>query len=582
MAEKKKAPKGTLKKVGKLISGYKLSVALSFVFAAVQTALTLYIPLLFGRCIDLMPGIGAVDHDGIGKEFLTCAALTAVCALGTWLMSTLNNRVTYNVVRDLRNDLYRKLNRLPLRTLDGHPTGDLVNRMASDADTLADGLLLGATQLFTGLLTIAGTLYFLIKINGMTALAVAVLTPVSLFVARFIANHSYRYFSAQSVVKAEQSALINEVTSSLKAVKAFGQEKKYTEKFGKINENLRRTSLKAIFYSSLTNPCTRFVNSVVYAAVAFVGASAVLGHKGGMTVGMLTCALSYANKYTKPFNEISSVAAELQNALACAARVFEITEAAEETADPPAEFSAPFTGDVELSSVYFSYDPAKPLIRDFTAHAAKGQKIAVVGATGCGKTTLINLLMRFYDPDGGTIRMDGKDITEIPRKTLRASFGMVLQDTWLMPGTVRENIAFGKPGATDEEIIEAAKAARAWSFIRRLPQGLDTVLGEDGGALSEGQKQLLCITRVMLCRPPVLILDEATSSVDTRTERKIQEAFDALMQGRTSFIVAHRLSTVMNADLILVMDHGRLAEQGTHEELMRLGGIYAELVRKIN
>lgn len=577
----KKAPKGTLKKVLQLISGYKFSVVLSFVSAAVNVALTLYIPLLFGKCIDLIIGEGLVNMNGINTNFIKIAVLTLVCALAAWIMSDLNNRVTYNVVKDLRNDLYGKINRLPLSFIDSRPTGDTVNRMASDIDTLADGLLMGASQLFTGILTIIGTLIFLLRISGFITAAVVVLTPVSLFVARFIANHTYKFFSSRSSVKAGQTALVNEVTSNLKTVKAFGKTADYNNRFADVNEELRKISLKAIFYSSLTNPCTRFVNAIVYAAVAFVGASAVIKPGAAMTVGMLTCALSYANQYTKPFNEISSVAAELQNALACAARVFEITDSAEET--PDAEYNGDFSvsGEVELSSVCFSYDKSKKLIENFDLKAEKGQKIAIVGSTGCGKTTLINLLMRFYDTDKGTVTVDGIDITKIPRKALRSSFGMVLQDTWLMPGTVRENIAFGKPDASDDEIINAAKLAHSWSFIKRLPEGLDTVIGEDGGALSEGQKQLLCITRVMLCLPPMLILDEATSSIDTLTEVKIQKAFDELMKGRTSFIVAHRLSTVMGADKIIVMDKGGIVEQGTHNELVALNGLYAELVRKI-
>lgn len=493
-------------------------------------------------------------------------------------MNVLNNRLTFNTARDIRNDIFRKINVLPLEYIDKNPTGETVSRMVSDVEQFSDGLLMGFTQLFSGVLTIIGTLMFMLKINWKISLVVVCLTPISLFVAKFIAKHTYKFFNEQSAVRAEQTAVINEVTGNLKTVKAFAREKAELERFSEINKRLEKVSLKAIFYSSITNPATRFVNAIVYAAVAFVGAADVISPNTALTVGLLTSVLSYANQYTKPFNEISGVIAELQNALACAARIFDILAQAPETPDSDNAIVKKNTeGNIEIASVSFSYDKSRELIKDLNLNVKKGQKIAIVGPTGCGKTTLINLLMRFYDVDKGSISIDGIDIRKITRHSLRASYGMVLQDTWLKPGTVRENIAFGKPDATDEEIINAAKRAHSYSFIKRLPNGLDTVLGEDGGSLSEGQKQLLCITRVMLCLPSVLILDEATSSIDVNTEMRINKAFDKLMQGRTSFIVAHRLSTVLDADKILVMDKGRVIEQGTHKELLEKGGFYANL-----
>lgn len=574
----KKAPKGTVKKVLKYISGYKFLIILSLLLAAVNVVLTLYIPLLFGSVIDLIVGNGLVDFAAIQPQLIKAAVLSAICAAALFAMTVINNRITFNTAKDIRNNIYRKINVLPLEYIDRHPAGETVSRMVSDVEQFSDGLLMGFSQLFSGVLTIAGTLVFMLKISWKIALVVVCLTPLSLFVAKFIAKHTYKFFNEQSMVRAEQTAVINEVTGNLKTVKAFDREKAELNKFEEINKRLAKVSLKAIFYSSITNPATRFVNSIVYAAVAFVGAMDVISPDTALTVGMLTSVLSYANQYTKPFNEISGVITELQNALACAARIFDILEQVPETPDSDKAITKENTeGNIEFSSVYFSYDKSKEFIKDLNFSAKKGQKIAIVGPTGCGKTTLINLLMRFYDADKGIISLDGTDIRDITRRSLRSSFGMVLQDTWLKPGTVRENIAFGKPDATDEEIIEAAKRAHAYSFIKRLPDGLDTVLGENGGSLSEGQKQLLCITRVMLCLPSVLILDEATSSIDVNTEMRINKAFDKLMQGRTSFIVAHRLSTVLNADKILVMKNGKIVEQGTHEELLKKGGLYADL-----
>lgn len=574
----KKAPKGTVKKVLEYVSGYKLSIVLSLLLTCINVALTLYIPLLFGNVIDLIIGEGLVDFAGIKTELIKAALLSVICAAALLSMNVLNNRLTFNTARDIRNDIFRKINVLPLEYIDKNPTGETVSRMVSDVEQFSDGLLMGFTQLFSGVLTIIGTLMFMLKINWKISLVVVCLTPISLFVAKFIAKHTYKFFNEQSAVRAEQTAVINEVTGNLKTVKAFAREKAELERFSEINKRLEKVSLKAIFYSSITNPATRFVNAIVYAAVAFVGAADVISPNTALTVGLLTSVLSYANQYTKPFNEISGVIAELQNALACAARIFDILAQAPETPDSDNAIVKKNTeGNIEIASVSFSYDKSRELIKDLNLNVKKGQKIAIVGPTGCGKTTLINLLMRFYDVDKGSISIDGIDIRKITRHSLRASYGMVLQDTWLKPGTVRENIAFGKPDATDEEIINAAKRAHSYSFIKRLPNGLDTVLGEDGGSLSEGQKQLLCITRVMLCLPSVLILDEATSSIDVNTEMRINKAFDKLMQGRTSFIVAHRLSTVLDADKILVMDKGRVIEQGTHKELLEKGGFYANL-----
>lgn len=582
MADKKKtqkAPSGTVKKVLRFISGYKTMLLLSLFTAAAGVVLNLLIPLFFGNAIDLIAAKGNVDFDGIKSILISSSAAVLICAVSTWVMSTVNNRITYGVVKDIRTRAFDKITVLPLSYLDSHPTGDTVNRVINDVDTFADGLLMGFTQFFTGILTIIGTLIMLIRLNFLVAAAVVCLTPLSLFAARFIAKHSYNYFREQSVQKAAAASTADEAFSNIKTVKAFGKENDLTEKYGSESENVRKTSLKAIFFSSITNPSTRFVNSVVYAAVALTGALNILAG-GSMTVGLLSSALSYANRYTKPFNEISSVFAELQNALACAARVISLIEEPAETPDPEnavSEIEA--EGNINIKDVYFSYTPDAPLIEQFNLSVKKGERVAIVGPTGCGKTTFINLLMRFYDVDSGKIFIDGIDELAMTRHALRSSFGMVLQETWLMAGTVRDNIAMGKPDATDEEIENAARRAHAHSFIKRLPDGYKTVIGEDGGNLSQGQKQLLCIARVMLMSPPVLILDEATSSIDTRTEIKVQKAFVELMKGRTSFVVAHRLSTIINSDVILVMNKGHIIEQGTHAELLEKDGFYSHLWR---
>lgn len=574
-----KAPKGTFRKVLKFISGYKQSVLMSLILAAASVILMLYIPLLFGDAIDLIIGKGSVDFENIVKILIKTGILAGISALASWIMNTLNNRITFSVVKDIRNRAYEKINSLPLSYIDTHKSGDIVSRMITDADQFADGLLMGFTQFFTGALTICGTLVLMIMLDWKIALVVAALTPVSLFVAKFVAKHTYTFFSEQSKVRAEQTALINEITGNLKTVKAFGKEKDSLDSFGKVNERLRKTSLKAIFYSSITNPATRFVNAIVYAAVAFTGAAAVISG-GSITVGILSSLLSYANQYTKPFNEISGVAAELQNAFACAARVIEILEEESETADKTdALVKTDSEGIMEIQDVCFSYTKDQKLIENFSLSVKPGQKTAIVGPTGCGKTTFINLLMRFYDVDKGSILIDGTDIRDITRNSLRSSFGMVLQETWLMPGTIRDNIKMGKPDATDDEIIQAAKLSHSYSFIKRLPEGLDTYIGEDGGSLSQGQKQLLCITRVMLTDPKILILDEATSSIDTRTEIRVQQAFHTLMKGKTSFVVAHRLSTILNSDVILYMEKGRILEMGSHNELLKKNGLYANLFR---
>ena len=574
----KKAPKGTLKKVVAYVAEYRFLILLSLVLTFANVLLTLYIPLLYGRIIDLIVGKGLVDFSGIKDGLARTAVLTVVCAAALLFSSLINNRIAYNTARDIRNDIYRKINILPLEYLDRHPVGETVSRMVSDVEQFSDGLLMGFTQLFSGILTIAGTLVFMLSINWKIALVVVFLTPLSMFAARFISGHTYKFFSEQSEIRAELTGLINEVAGNLKTVKAFNREKAELSRFSGINKKLEKVSLRAIFYSSLTNPVTRFVNAIVYAAVAFVGAMDVISPGSALTVGILTSILSYANQYSKPFNEISGVIAEFQNALACAARIFDILEQTPEIPDSPnAKILEKPEGNIEIDSVSFSYDKTREFIKDLNVSVKKGQKIAIVGPTGCGKTTLINLLMRFYDVDSGSISVDGTDIRDITRHSLRSSFGMVLQDTWLKPGTVRENIAFGRPDATDEEIIAAAKQAHSYSFIKRLPDGLDTFISEDGGSLSEGQKQLLCITRVMLTLPPMLILDEATSSIDVNTEMRINQAFDRLMQGRTSFIVAHRLSTILDADKILVMNNGKIVETGTHEELLKKGGFYAKL-----
>lgn len=582
MSEKKQSiQKETLKKVLRYVKGHLPLMICSIIFAAATVALTLYAPILIGRAIDMIVGKGDVNLKGIASILLEIGIIVAATALFQWLMNTVNNRITYHIVRDIRNEAFRKIEVLPLSYIDIHPYGQIVNKVIADADQFADGLLMGFTQLFTGVVTILGTLIFMLTINPKIALVVILLTPLSLFIAKFIAGKTYKMFRLQSETRGEQTAFIDEMIGSQKVVQAFMHEKESLEKFDEINGRLASCSLRAIFYSSITNPATRFVNSVVYAGVALAGALACIATAGTVnpfTVGQLSCFLSYANQYTKPFNEISGVVTELQNALACAAGLFELIE--EQPQIPEAENAPEITdvkGNVSLKDVEFSYVPEKKLIEGLSLDVKPGQRIAIVGPTGCGKTTIINLLMRFYDVNSGSISVENMDIRDVTRNSLRSSYGMVLQETWLKSGTIRDNIIMGKPDATDEEIIEAAKASHAHSFIKRLPNGYDTVIGEDGGSLSQGQKQLLCITRVMLCLPPMLILDEATSSIDTRTEIKIQEAFSRLMKGRTSFIVAHRLSTIREADVILVMKDGHIIEQGNHEQLLEKDGFYANL-----
>ena len=578
---KQKAERGTLKKVLEYLRPYWGLVALSILLSAVTVALTLYVPVLIGRTIDLIIGPGQVDFPAIARLLSGIALIVAATAAVQWVVNTINNKITYQVVRDVRDRAFRHLQVLPLRYIDSHPVGGIVSQVIADVDQFADGLLLGFTQLFTGAVTILGTLGFMVSIRPGIAAVVVLLTPLSFVVARFIATHTYSYFKLQSETRGEQTAYIDEMLGSQKVVKAFGREAQNVEKFDEINERLSKASLQAIFYSSLTNPCTRFVNNVVYAGVALTGALvcvATAGTVAPFTVGSLSALLSYANQYTKPFNEISGVVTELQNALACASRIFKLIAEPAETPDAPgARVLAEAKGEVKLQDVAFSYVPEKPLIEGLNLQVQPGRRIAIVGPTGCGKTTLINLLMRFYDVDAGEISVEGTDVRQITRRSLRENYGMVLQETWLKAGTVRENLVLGKPDATEEEIIAAAKAAHAHSFIKRLPQGYDTVIGEDGGSLSQGQKQLLCIARIMLCLPPMLILDEATSSIDTRTEIRIQKAFDAMMAGRTTFIVAHRLSTVREADVILVMRDGHVVEMGNHEALLAQGGFYATL-----
>ena len=572
--------KDTFIKVLNYMKPYWFYLALSLVLAAVTVALTLYLPKLTGFAVDEIIEQGRVNFTGILQILKLMAGTILITAVAQWIMNICNNKMTYEIVRDIRNEAFRKIEILPLKYIDGHSYGEITSRVIADVDQFADGLLMGFTQLFTGVMTILGTLLFMLTTDVGITLVVVLITPLSFFVAGFIAKRTFTMFRVQSETRGEQTALIDEMIGNQKVVQAFSHEKKAMERFDEINERLRACSLRAIFYSSITNPATRFVNNVVYAGVGLVGAlSAVAGR---ISVGDLSCLLSYANQYTKPFNEISGVVTELQNALACASRIFDLIE--EEPQVPEKENATVISGreggvrgNVELSHVYFSYTEEQKLIEDFNLKVQPGQRIAIVGPTGCGKTTLINLLMRFYDVTGGKISVEGCDVRDVTRKSLRKSFGMVLQDTWLKAGTIRENIGMGKPDATEEEIIAAAKASHAHSFIKRLPQGYETVITEEGGGLSQGQKQLLCIARVMLCLPPMLILDEATSSIDTRTEMKIQEAFLRMMEGRTSFIVAHRLSTIREADVILVMRDGHIIEQGTHQELLERGGFYSEL-----
>ena len=573
---KKRQQTETLKKVLNYIEHYKIFLVLSLLFAVGTVASTLYIPVLTGQVIDHILGPEQVEFPVIFRLLGKMGIITGLTALAQWLMNVCNNKITYEVIQDIRREAFAKIEILPLKFIDGHSHGELVSRVIADVDQFADGLLMGFSQLFTGVVTILGTLLFMLSINVKITLVVVLITPVSLFVASFIAKRTFSMFMLQSSTRGEQTALINEMIENQKVVQAFSREEKVLETFDEINGRLEKASLQATFFSSLTNPTTRFVNSLVYTGVGLVGAFSAM--KGMLTVGQLSCFLSYANQYTKPFNEISGVVTELQNALACAERIFSLIE--EEAQIPEPEHVKVLTdvkGTVDLEHVYFSYTPEKRLIEDFNLNIRPGQRVAIVGPTGCGKTTMINLLMRFYDVDSGSIQVEHQDIREVTRKSLRESYGMVLQETWLKAGTIRENLIMGRPDATEEEIREAAKAAHAHSFIKRLPQGYDTVIGEEGGSLSAGQKQLLCIARVMLCLPPMLILDEATSSIDTRTEMKIQNAFAKMMQGRTSFIVAHRLSTIQEADIILVMKDGHILEQGSHEELLKKEGFYSEL-----
>lgn len=571
------AQKDTFVKVLRYLKPYWFYLGLSLFFAAVSVALTLYVPKLTGRAIDHIIGAGKVDFPAVLAILKQIAFAIVFTGLAQWIMNICNNKMTYHIVRDIRNEAFRKIEILPLKYIDSHSYGEIVSRVIADVDQFADGLLMGFTQLFTGVMTIVGTILFMLATNVGITFVVVLITPLSFFVAAFIAKRTFTMFRLQSETRGEQTSLIDEMIGNQRVVQAFSHEEKAMEQFDEINDRLEKCSLKAIFYSSITNPATRFVNNVVYTGVGLVGALTAVA--GRISVGDLSCLLSYANQYTKPFNEISGVVTELQNALACAGRIFDLIE--EEPQVPEKEnavdLANAFRGKINLSHVYFSYAPEQRLIEDFNLAVKPGQRVAIVGPTGCGKTTMINLLMRFYDVDSGEIRIDGTDIRDMTRKSLRTGFGMVLQDTWLKAGTIRKNIVMGKPDATEEEIVAAAKASHAHSFIKRLSDGYDTVISEDGGSLSQGQKQLLCITRVMLCLPPMLILDEATSSIDTRTEMKIQEAFARLMEGRTSFIVAHRLSTIREADVILVMKDGKVIEQGRHEELLKAEGFYAQL-----
>ncbi|MFR7991426.1 MAG: ABC transporter ATP-binding protein [Lachnospiraceae bacterium] len=573
---KSQLKRNTLRQVLQYIKSYRVLLILSVALATASVALTLYVPILVGDAIDYIVDRGQVDFDAIFRLLVQISIAVLLTALFQWSMNTINNRITFQVVRDIRDEAFRKIEILPLKYIDGHSHGEIVSRVIADADQFADGLLMGFTQLFTGVITIAGTLIFMFSIHWVIALVVVLLTPISLFVARFIANRTFQMFKLQSETRGEQTAFIEEMIENQQVVHAYTHEKEALEQFDEINERLAQCSLRATFFSSITNPSTRFVNSLVYAGVGLTGALSAIS--GWISVGQLSCFLSYANQYTKPFNEISGVITELQNALACARRIFELID--EPPQEPDSEYAKVLTnvdGRVDLEQVSFSYTPDTELIENLNLSVKPGQRVAIVGPTGCGKTTVINLLMRFYDVNSGRICVEQQDIRNITRKSLRSNYGMVLQDTWLKAGTIRENIIMGKPDATEEEMIAAAKASHAHSFIRRLPDGYDTVIGEDGGSLSQGQKQLLCISRVMLCLPPMLILDEATSSIDTRTEIKIQQAFARMMKGRTSFIVAHRLSTIREADVILVMKDGHIVEQGTHEELLLKQGFYANL-----
>ena len=573
---KTSSQRAVLAKVLRYVRRYWTALILSLIMATVSVAMTLYIPILVGEAIDCIIDAGKVDFSAMAVILRNVLLCTGVAALCQWVMNESNNRITFRVTRDIRNEAFRHIQVLPLSYLDKQPQGDTVSRIVSDVDTFADGLLMGFTQLFTGVITILGTLLIMLKIHWGIALVVILITPVSLVVANFIAKSTFSMFQLQTVTRGEQTGLIDETISQIKVVQAFGHESESMEQFDEVNGRLKNASIRAIFFSSLTNPCTRFVNSLVYAGVGLTGA--MIAISGGITVGNLTSFLNYANQYTKPFNEISGVITELQNALACAGRVFELMEAPARTPEPEnPQYPEVIKGGMEIEDLKFSYIPEKPLISDFNLSVEPGQRIAIVGPTGCGKTTFVNLLMRFYDPQGGKIRLDGIDTRLMHRRDLRRSVGMVLQDTWLKAGTIRENIAMGRPDATEHEVVEAAKQAHAHSFIKRLPQGYDTVIGESGGTLSQGQKQLLCIARVMLCLPPMLFLDEATSSIDTRTEIQIQKAFDTMMKGRTSFIVAHRLSTIREADLILVMRDGKIVEQGKHDQLLKKNGFYARL-----
>lgn len=575
MVDKKKN-KGTLKKVFSYIGKYKYFLILSMFFAAVTVGLTLYAPILVGKAIDCIIGKGNVDFVNMKSILIKVAIIVVSTALIQWLMNVCNNKITYNVSRDLRKKAFEKIEILPFSYIDTHSKGDIVSRVITDVDQLSDGLLMGFTQFFTGVITIIGTLAFMLSVNVFITIVVVVVTPLSFFIARFIAKKTFNMFSLQSKTRGEQTSFIDEMISNQKVAEAYSMNEENKARFDKINDDLAKYSLKATFFSSITNPATRFVNSIVYAAVALFGA--IMAVKGNITVGILSCFLSYANQYTKPFNEISSVVTELQNAIACAARVFELIEEAPELPDKAdATELENVKGSVEINNLYFSYNPDRELLKNVNINVEPGKTVAIVGPTGCGKTTLINLLMRFYDPNNGTISVDEVNTQDVTRQSLRQNFGMVLQDTWLKSGTIADNIRLGKTDATDDEIIEAAKKAHAHSFIKRLPNGYKTKIGEDGGSLSQGQKQLLCITRLMLCPPPMLILDEATSSIDTRTEIKIQKAFNTLMKNRTTFIVAHRLSTIQNADLILVMNDGNIIEQGTHASLYAQKGFYYNL-----